>query len=221
MGSRTALVFPTLAAGLCMGLASGVAYGSEWTQTSEKDGITSFLRPIPGEPIQAARGITTVDLPACLLVSFYVDPTLATTWVDMLVDYQIIDLGTQHSLVWQKYDMPWPVTDRDFLLDVKVHQPDQTTVVVTLKSTEDPRFPPPKDGDGLVRGRMSESIWTFTRLSDTRTRLDMYGHVDPRGNFPSWLTNLIQQTFPYNTLSAFVREAQNVTVALRPECAHW
>jgi hypothetical protein len=49
----------------------------------------------------------------------------------------------------------------------------------------------------------------------------MYGHVDPRGNFPSWLSNLIQQTFPYNTLSAFVREAQNVKVALRPECAHW
>ena len=221
MGSNTKPLFPTLVVGLWTSLAPRAATASEWTLISEKDGISSYLRPIENEPIQAGRGVMTVDLPACRLISFYVHPKLATSWVDMLVDYQLVELGKQHSLVWQKYDMPWPVTDRDFLLDVKVHQPDEKTVVVTLQSTEDPRFPPPTEADGLVRGRMSTSTWSFTRISDSQTALDMSGHVDPRGNFPSWLMNLIQQTFPYNTLSAFVREAEHVEVPLRPECAHW
>ena len=221
MGSRSTLLFPTLATGLCMGLASGVAYGSEWTQISEKDGITSFLRPMPGEPIQAARGVTTVDLPACMLVSFYVDPKLATTWVDMLVDYKMITIKEHHTLVWQKYDMPWPVTDRDFLLDVNVKRPNDRSLMVTLVSTEDARFPTPGPDDNVVRGRMSPSSWTFTQLSDSSTRVDMVGHVDPSGAFPPWLTNLIQHTFPYNTLSAFIREAGKVKVPLRTECADW
>jgi len=211
----------TLAAGTWVALLPGLAQASEWRLISEQDGISSFLRPVENEPIQAARGVMTVDLPACLLISFYVDPKLAITWVDMLSEYQIIDLGERHSLVWQKYDMPWPVTDRDFLLDVTVEQPDEKTIVVKLVSTEDPRFPPPADGDSVVRGRMSPSSWSFTRLSDTQTAVDMVGHVDPSGAFPAWLTNLIQQTFPYNTLSAFVREAKTVKVPLRSECAHW
>ena len=199
----------------------GLAGAPDWTMIGQRDGITSYLRPVEGERVDATRGVTTVDVPLCELISFYVDPSLATTWVDMLTEYEVVELNARQSIVWQRYDMPWPVTDRDFLLHVNVTRPDERTVKVSLVSTTDPRFPPPTDGDGLVRGLMSPSSWTFTRLSETRTKVDMVGHADPSGAFPAWLVNLIQQTFPYNTLSAFAREAENVKVPLRSECADW
>ncbi len=200
---------------------AGIAHAADWRLIDEKDGISSYLRPVEGEPIHAARGVMTVDVPACKLISFYVADDLATTWVDMLVDYKVVELEPHRSLVWQHYDMPWPVTDRDFLLEVSVKRPNDRTVVVSLESTTDARFPAPTDPSTMVRGRMSPSSWTFTSVSDTHTKVDMVGHVDPSGNFPTWLVNLIQHTFPYNTLSAFVREARKTTVPLRPECASW
>lgn len=202
-------------------LLSGPALAAEWTLLSERDGISTYLSPMPGEPIQAARGVMTVDVPACQLISFYVHPTLATTWVDMLAEYKLVELAPRRSLVWQRYDMPWPVADREFLLEVNVKQTDDQTVVVTLESTEDARFPPPGDSSELVRGRMSTSSWTFTRISDTQTLVDMTGHADPSGNFPAWLVNLIQHNFPYNTLSSFVAGARTAKVPLRSECASW
>ena len=217
MGCRSATT--TLALGAA--LLAGVAHAADWELIGEKDGISTYLRPVAGEPIQAARGVMTVDVPACQLISFYVDPKLATTWVDMLVEYKMVELEPRRSLVWQRYDMPWPVSDRDFLLDVSVTQPNPRTIKVSLVSTTDPRFPPPAEDADIVRGRMSPSSWTFTRISDTTTKVDMVGHVDPSGNFPAWLVNLIQHNFPYNTLSSFVREARLGKVALRSECADW
>ncbi|MBO87764.1 MAG: hypothetical protein CL927_20635 [Deltaproteobacteria bacterium] len=199
----------------------GFAGTADWTRIGEKDGITSYLRPVEGERVEATRGVTTVNVPLCELISFYVDPSLATTWVDMLTEYEVIELNARQSIVWQRFDMPWPVADREFLLQVNVTRPDERTVKVSLVSTTDPRFPPPTDGDGLVRGVMSPSSWTFTRLSESRTKVDMVGHADPSGAFPAWLINIIQQTFPYNTLSAFAREAENGKVPLRSECADW
>ncbi|HCH64126.1 MAG TPA: hypothetical protein DFR83_15080 [Deltaproteobacteria bacterium] len=219
MGLRLAIT--SLALSLSIGLIVGAAHAANWELIGEKDGISTYLRPVAGEPIQAARGVMSVDVPACQLISFYVDPKLATTWVDMLAEYTIVDIGPRQSLVWQRYDMPWPVSDRDFLLDVTVTMPDPQTIKVALVSTTDPRFPPPGDDDDIVRGRMSPSSWTFTRISDTRTKVDMVGHVDPSGAFPAWLVNLIQHNFPYNTLSAFVREAGHGKVTLRSECADW
>ena len=221
MRSSTMHRFSALAASLGLAIVIGTADAGDWTLISERDGITSYLQPMPNEPIEAVRGVTTVELPACQLISFYVDPKLATTWVDMLVDYKMITIKEHHTLVWQKYDMPWPVTDRDFLLDVNVKRPNDRSLMVTLVSTEDARFPTPGPDDNVVRGRMSPSSWTFTQLSDSSTRVDMVGHVDPSGAFPPWLTNLIQHTFPYNTLSAFIREAGKVKVPLRTECADW
>lgn len=218
-GTRTVAALLLWAASL--GSALAAESGAEWEKIGEKDGITSYLRPIQGEPIHAARGVMTVDVPACQLISFYVADDLATTWVDMLVEYEVVELAPHRSLVWQHYDMPWPVTDRDFLLEVSVTRPDDRTVLVTLQSTTDPRYPPPTDDTVMVRGRMTPSTWTFTQVAPGRTKVDMVGHADPAGSFPAWLVNMIQHNFPYNTLSAFVREAKKTQVPLRPECASW
>ena len=221
MPPRARLWSRTLGAALVGALASTAAGATEWRKIDEKNGITSYLGSIPGEPIHAARGVVTVDLSACQLVSFYAAEGLATSWVDMLVDYEVVELGPHRSLVWQRFDMPWPVTDRDFLLEVSVTRPADRTVRVSLRSTTDPRFPPPSDPGDLVRGRMTPSTWTFSQVAPGRSTVDMRGHADPGGSFPSWLVNLIQKTFPYNTLSAFVREAKKTAVPLRPECADW
>lgn len=200
---------------------SGAAAEADWRLIQEKDGISSYLRSVEGESVHAARGVTTVDLPACQLISFYVADELATSWVDMLVDVKVVELAPRRSLVWQHFDLPWPVTDREFLVEIAVERPDDRTILVTLESTTDPRFPPPADTDTMVRGRMTASTWTFTQEAPGRTRVDMVGQVDPGGKIPTWLINLVQHSFPYNTLSAFVRGASKATVPLRPECADW
>ena len=72
-----------------------------------------------------------------------------------------------------------------------------------------------------VRGATAADLPEASATKATTTKVDMVGHVDPSGNFPAWLVNLIQHNFPYNTLSSFVREARLGKVALRSECADW
>ena len=89
-----------------------------WSVVGTKDNIEVARKTIEGSPLFAFRGETISDVDAAILASILLDDPLATQWVDLMnISKQIRRLNSNEKLVHQGYDMPWPITDRDFVMN--------------------------------------------------------------------------------------------------------
>jgi hypothetical protein len=94
-------------------------------------------------------------------------------------------------------DAPFPVRDRDIVAHVQWSY-DKETGNVSMRSDATPdRLPKRK---GIVRVQYASSEWHFTPQSNGMVLVENYAHVDPTGNVPAWLTNLLIVDSPYQSL---------------------
>jgi len=91
---------------------------------------------------------------------------------------------------------PWPVDNRDFVVDVKLHQ-DKKTKIITIHSKAIPDYIPPKNNH--VRIKEFRALWILTPLSNGIVNVEYQLLVNPGGNVPAWLVNLAVIDGPYET----------------------
>ena len=91
---------------------------------------------------------------------------------------------------------PWPIDNRDFVVNVKVQQ-DAKTKVVTQVSTNMPTFIKKKDGH--VRITQFQALWTLTPMKNGIVNCEYQLLVNPGGNIPAWLVNLAAVDGPFET----------------------
>lgn len=191
-----------------------------WERYSDKDGIASYRAEIPGTKVLAMRGVATVDVPIGRIMGVYLDASRATNWVDLLVQLDERPIaGTDNAVERQIFDMPWPVSDREFVFSrTVVWKPETKTVTISYASIDDPRFPV---SDDYVRATDHGSFFRFTARSDGRTDVEVVAKVDPEGSLPAWLFNTVQRSWPRDTIGALVTEASKDDVVPHPTCADW
>jgi len=205
---------------LVSGLLWGTAVASEgWTEFADSRGVRSFYKEMEGTKVLAMKGVGDLDVPLSKILGVILDGSKSTEWVDMLVKYDDVRQSDTVTVEMQRYDMPWPIWDREFVLrrtdtfDAANHR-----VSVHYKSVEDPHFPLSSDA---VRGVDSGSFWTFQALPGGRTHIEIEVFVDPRGEIPSWLVNAIQKAWPRNTFDALRARALKPDVKDDPRVVAW
>ena len=95
---------------------------------------------------------------------------------------------------------PWPVDNRDIVFNVKVTQ-DPSTKIVTHNAQSEPNYI--LDKEGHVRVKIFNSIWTLTPLKDGIVVCENQILVDPGGNIPVWLINMVAVDGPFETTTNF------------------
>lgn len=181
-----------------------VAAEGDWKLYADKDEVQSFSRALPDTRVLAMRGVTTIPLHISTVVGAYLDDSIATEWVDMLVRYDGHPIeGTANAIERQIYDMPWPVADREFVWKrTVVFDAARKTVKVSYQSIEDARYPVTED---YVRATDFGSSFTFTALPDGKTKVDAVAMVNPEGSLPLWLFNSVQKGWPRESLTGLRR----------------
>ncbi len=211
-------VLPSL---LLVSLVSSTASaGDGWVQYSEKDDVTSYSQSLEGSNMLSTRGVATINVPLCQAMGLYLDTKRAPNWVNLMVRLDATPIaGSTDVLEHHIYDMPWPVSDREFVFKRTTHWEDATkTVTVTYHSVEDAKYP---HTDEFVRGIDHGSFWKFTVVDATHTRVEAVAMVDPQGALPSWLFNSVQRAWPRDSIHGLVAEVAKGHVTPRPECAGW
>lgn len=196
------------------------AWAADWVQYSEKDDVTSYSKALEGSNVMAMRGVGTVAVPLCQLMGVYLDTRRAPDWVNMMVklDEHAIP-GTSDAIERQIYDMPWPVSDREFVFKrTAVWDAAKKTVTVSYRSLDDARYPL---GDEYVRGVDHGSFWRLSVVDAGHTRVEAVAMVDPAGSLPAWLVNSLQRAWPRESIHGLVAEVAKGRVTPRPECAGW
>ena len=196
------------------------AADAQWETISVEDGFTTQRKEVPGSDMFAFRGEMEADVSIAELMTVFLDTDRRKDWVDRFERTSDLSIdGTFAKTYYIRFDLPYPISDRDYVLNAVGKIDDANRVVTTLiKSVDHDKAP---EGDCCVRANALGTFYRFSQLPSGKTKLEVEVHTDPKGSLPSWLVNIIQKSWPRKTLQALVRESRKAGVPKHQTFAHW
>jgi hypothetical protein len=170
-----------------------------WKQAKQGDGIIVYTRPIPGAKISEFLGITDVNAPMEVVLEVYRDYPSFPQWFGFCKDIRLVkDFTKDHKIMYYILSTPWPVTNRDVIIDVVFDvNKDQGKSIISINGLKDELVPIQSK---YVRMTRLVGKCVLTRVNDSTTHVVYTVNSDPAGYIPAWASNLLAKDQPYNTL---------------------
>ena len=213
------LALPASAEGPAGGREEALAEAG-WEPVDEAQGVRVWRKEVPGSPVVAFRGEATLDVPVARLIGVMMDASRGPRWVELLAESTWLrEPSETEAIIYNRYDSPWPLQDRDYVLH-RVLEIDRASRVVTstYRSVEDPAMP---EQACCIRGVSERTEWRFTHLGEERTRVEVEVLTDPRGSVPLALVELFQRSWPRNSILMLAAEARSEDVTPYPALTSW
>jgi len=170
-----------------------------WDFIKEKDGIKIYTRKDTGNSLKSYKGVTDIHAPAEKVFALLEDVNHTDWWDKSLNQIKVLLYEkykrAQYYLV---YDLPWPVTDRDLCVDVTVTT-DPATGVGTISAVPLPGCVPERQD--MIRIKDYHQTWTVSPAGKDMAHVVLEGFVDPAGEIPDWLCNLLIVDSPLKVIS--------------------
>lgn len=188
---------------LCLFLqAPGASAGpleEGWKIAKQSDGISVYTRPIPGSEFKEFMGVTDADAPMEVLLALFKDTPSFPQWFGFCRDIRLLkDVSDAHKIVYFILATPWPVKDRDIVIDVKFDvRKDEGKAIITMNALKDELVPVQSK---YVRMTHLNGKCTLTRIDDNTTHVVYMVNSDPGGNIPVSVNNMLAKDQPFKTL---------------------
>lgn len=202
--SRRAMNGALLGSGVALALPTAVltfsesALAASWEEIDDAHGIKVYKKDVAGSNLHAFRGVGLVDAPMEKIIWVLGDNEHRTEWVDRLKKSVILEKkGDYEFIVYQHFGSPAVISDRDFVYRAQAYSRKDGTAVLDIQSVTHPKAPPTVG----VRGELKYSSYVLTRVGD-KTLVDVSVSLDPKGALPGWIVNLVQKSWPMNTLKS-------------------
>ena len=180
-----------------------------WEKAIEDNGIGIHTRDLKDSRIDAFRAETVLDAPLEAVMAVMANPASCMEWVHQCSHAENLEGGSfRDRYAYSINDMPWPVTDRDYVLHIRTHTGRSRDHIVIEMESVDGRI---EKKDGYVRMPESSTVYELSRTEDNRTRIVWYQHAAPGGSLPNWLVNRLATDIPYEslrTLNEVVQQAR-------------
>lgn len=194
-------------------LAAIVAFGSvasagggKWEKVGKKNGVMVHKKEVPGSDLLAFRGVITADIHIGKIMTTFIDEEQRGKWVDRYAGHRTLAKSDRSQTYWIHFGLPFPISDRDYVLKSDGFPDAEKKVVVTkIKSVTHPKAP---ENDCCVRAEAYGTYYKFEALPDGKTKLTVEVHTNPKGLLPGWLINSIQEDWPSKTLKALIKQAK-------------
>lgn len=181
-----------------LALIAAPAFANDWEEIDDDKGIKVFSKePESGSALMAFKGETVLDAPLQKVLWIIVDNSHRKEWVDRLEKSVVLEkVSTFEYYLYQHFGLPWYVTDRDYVYHCKAVRNAKGQVRVNMTSK------PHKDSPETVgvRAKLVNSAWILTPQGKGKTKVEVEILTDPKGMIPTWLVNLIQESWPMKTL---------------------
>ncbi len=186
----------------CIGaLTCAMAHASaqaEWQRIRVHDGIMSWESERPGQPLSAYRARTVLRASAWEAVAVLEDVERACEWTSHCAEMKPVPGGSDGArLVYARMDAPWPVRDRDVVVEVRAAYDVPGELTLQIAASSRPRLPPVADVVRMLRFR---AHYRFRLLADERCEVEYQIDVDPGGTLPDWLKRLVARDLADDTL---------------------
>lgn len=203
---------------------------AKWEFVQSNEGIVTERGVIPDSPLEAFRGTGIVDARIGRVISVLFDDSRANEWVHGLAaSMQLRALNGHGVVVWQRFDNPWPILDRDFVYRVEANYDearkyfrawfsDIADANIVLSDAERSRIPNPSC---CVAAKLIYTEWQFRATGPESTCVRVEVMLDPKGSVPAPFVNWFQETWPYETIRGLRRQARKEDIDLHGVFGRW
>ncbi len=173
--------------------------GDGWKEVINKNGIRVFTRPLEDSGIDEFRAVAIIETEIDVMKRVMEDIPAQPQWyADCSYARVVKKTGTRELIFYAVYNAPWPVTDRDIVIETKIDiDPGNRGFTINMKAMDTQLVPVKSD---RVRIRKMKGVWTIRKTGKRRIRVTYNLTVDPGGSLPDWLANRTSRESPYKSL---------------------
>ncbi len=172
-----------------------------WNFIKETDGIKIYTRNVPNSSLKAYKGEVIFHAGMKKTCSMVSNSRNFDWWGPEFLNIKVLGYeDNKYVNYYYIYDMPWPFTDRDLAVNAVVHT-DTLSGIYTVQAKPLLNVVPEKPD--LVRITNYWQKWTIMPLPNGNIHLILEGIVDPGGNVPAWLYNMLVTEMPLKTIHLF------------------
>jgi START domain len=170
---------------------------NSWKLEKDKNGIVVYSRKSDLSKFNQLRVVCTVEAKLSDLAALILDVNNYIKWVYSTKRINILKkVGESELYYYSEINSPWPVTNRDLPVHLKILE-DTATRVMTILADCIPNYIPLKKN--IVRVPVSKAIWKVTALDLGKINIDYQLEVDVGGYVPSWIFNMFISHGPYES----------------------
>jgi hypothetical protein len=164
------------------------AQSHEWKLKKEIKDLKVYFRKSTDSKINELKIETVVNAPVATVVAAIRDVPMQPYWVYHCIEAERLHMVSEtENYVYAKIDFPWPMSDRDYVVNSKLWQ-DTLAHEVVLHLSARPHYIPEKTD--VVRIPLMEAVWKFKDLGNGKTKVTNHLKSDPAGTMPPWMVNL-------------------------------
>ena len=169
-----------------------------WRLEKMSHGIKVYSRAVADSPIRAVRGVVKINAALDDALSLLQNIDARLSWDEMCVETYLVDTPAPGiEKIYLHHDLPWPVKDRDMILQTEWKIDTNTGVAHMYGKAVISGVSEYRD---RVRVVNAENQWIITPLADGGLELQAVMHADPAGPIPAWVLNWLSVDAPITTL---------------------
>ena len=171
--------------------------GDGWVFKNEKDGVKVYYKKT--SDVHEIKMVTSMKATLSGIVQLLNEVENYASWGYKISEARLLRRNSDKEFYYySKIDFPWPLSDRDIIVQAKVEQ-DSVTKRVTSTSHSKPNYLP--ENKDVVRIKTTTTRWTVVPGTGGWCYIEYYIYSDPAGNIPDWLVNMAIDVGPLETLS--------------------
>jgi hypothetical protein len=175
-------------------------YAQNWNFVKERNGVRIYTSHTANSNIKAFKGEVDLHTTPEIVVSILRNVNNFHLWDEKISEVKVLSIDKNQVIKYYiVYKTPWPVTDRDLCLISKISKDKMTGQQIILTTPLPNAIPEYPD---KIRITNFKQKWTITSLGNGMIKLSLEGFVDPAGNVPDWLYNMVITETPLKLMLA-------------------
>ncbi len=190
-----------------LGVSPGLACASAWEVIAEQEGIVVSRRLVEGRNLPQLRSVGEVPGTPYEVLAVLLDVPAQVDWRPDCVESKTVrQLDTWRNIVYTRTDAPWPVSDREVVVENEVIFIDPPSKVkVTFAAVTAPDV---EHRRGTVRMKMATGFYAIEAIDNARSLVHYEVDADPEGSLPDWLVSMQSTRNPLETLAGLRRRLE-------------
>ncbi|GGE67990.1 hypothetical protein GCM10011533_20420 [Streptosporangium jomthongense] len=175
-----------------------------WSLRKETGNIRIYTMDQSDSSFQAFKAEALLDAPIESIMAVMVNPASCMEWLLNCTESYGVGKGSFHErYAYSVNDMPWPVTDRDYVLTIRTRGNEASgEVIMEMNATPGLRA----ENSSRIRVDRSDTFYRFIPEGN-KTRMIWLQHTDPNGALPGWLVNTLLIDIPVSSMQELERVA--------------
>ncbi len=163
----------------------GIAAQDKCKLRKDEDGIKVYTCHVDSSKFKSILTEFDISCSQDVLISKVLDVPGYTRWQFNTVQAKVIKTISEKEKIYRTViEAPWPVTDRDMVVHLRISKSEVETVITTDSETGIIEEQP-----DLVRVPFSHAQWIVTSKNKDQLHVKYTMLIDPGGSVPVWLVN--------------------------------